>query len=97
MYMYILLWFGPWRFTTLSAAKALSLELNGTFISKDDLLKIFILVCSIALGPCKSLFLVLCSNELAVAASTKSPAKRGATSKNGSKRDAIATVNQEHV
>ena len=95
--MYILLWFGPRRFTTLSVTKMpVSLKLNGTFISKDDL-EIFILLYSIALGPCKRLLLVLCTNELAVAASTKGPPKQGATSKNSSKRDAIATVMCSYV
>ena len=68
-----------------------------TFISKDDLFEIFVLVRSVALGPCKSLLCVQRTNELAVAAAMKGPAKRGATPKDRPQRDAIATANQEHV
>lgn len=50
---YIILWFGLKRFTKLSAAKmTMSLELNHTFVSEDNFFKVFILVRSIALGPC---------------------------------------------
>ena len=75
----------------------MSLKLNHTFIGKDDLVKIFIPVCSIVLGPRKSFLFVLSTDELAVAASMKGPAQRGATLKDSSERDAIATANQERV
>ena len=85
--MYIVLWFGPRGFTTLPTAKTpVSLKLYCTFISKDDLFEIFVLVCSVALGPCQSLLFVLRTNELAVAAATKSPANQSATPKNRPQR-----------
>ena len=74
----------------------MSRKLNCTSIGKDDLVEI-IPVCSIVLGPRKSPLFVPRTDELAVAASTKGPAQRGATPKDSSKRDAIATVNQERV
>ena len=72
----------------------MTLHLDCTFISPDDILKG---VTEVLLGPCKSLHLVRFSNKLAVGTTAKRPSQSSPTSKDRAEGDGVALLRQEAV